>query len=81
MMGLFLAETMLLAAGGVVTGYVVGSVAAWVISEVNFNTASFPRLGVLPIVLALNVGIAAMAALLPARVLRGLEPARLLKGE
>lgn len=81
MMGLFLAETMLLAGGGVVTGYVVGSVAAWVISEVNFNTASLPRLGVLPIVLALNVGIAAIAALLPARVLRGLEPARLLKGE
>ena len=81
MMGLFLAETMLLGAGGVVSGYVLGSVAAWVISEVNFNTASLPRLGVLPIVLALNVGIAAMAALLPARVLRGLEPARLLKGE
>ena len=81
MMGLFLSETMLLAIGGVAAGYVVGSVAAWVISEVNFHTASLPRLGVLPIVLALNVGIAAMAALLPARVLRGLEPARLLKGE
>jgi len=81
MMGLFLAETMLLAAGGVAVGYCLGSVAAWVISEVNFNTASLPRLAVLPVVLLLNVGIAAIAALLPLRVLRGLEPAALLKGE
>jgi len=81
MMGLFLAETLLLATGGVIGGYCLGSVAAWVISEVNFNTASLPRVGVLPIVLALNIGIAAIAALLPLRVLRGLEPAALLKGE
>lgn len=81
MMGLFLAETLLLATGGVIGGYGVGSVAAWVISEVNFNTASLPRVAVLPIVLALNIGIAAMAALLPLRVLKGLEPAALLKGE
>ena len=81
MTGLFLAETLLLATGGVIGGYCLGSVAAWVISEVNFNTASLPRVGVLPIVLALNIGIAAIAALLPLRVLRGLEPAALLKGE
>lgn len=81
MMGLFLAETLLLAAGGVVAGYVLGSVAAWVISEVNFSTSSLPRAAVLPMVLALNVVIAAIAAFLPLRVLRGLEPAALLKGE
>lgn len=81
MMGLFLAETMLLAAGGVIAGYVIGSVAAWVISEVNFSTASWPRISVLPMVLALNIGIAAFAALLPIRVLKQLEPAALLKGE
>ncbi len=81
MMGLFLAETLLLAAGGVLAGYVLGSVAAWVISEVNFSTASLPRISVLPMVLALNVGIAAVAALLPIRVLKKLEPAALLRGE
>jgi len=81
LMGLFLVETLLLAAGGVVAGYCVGSAAAWVISEVNFSTASLPRIGVLPIVLALNVGIAAIAALLPVRVLRRLQPAALLRGE
>jgi len=81
MMGLFLLETLVLAAGGVVAGYVVGSGLAWVISEANFHTATLPRLGVLPVVLVLNVVIAALAALLPVRVLRGLEPAALLKGE
>jgi putative ABC transport system permease protein len=81
MMNLFLLETLLLAAGGVIAGYVLGSAAAWTISEVNFHTASLPRIGVLPIVLLLNVAIAALAALGPVRALRGLEPAALLKGE
>jgi len=40
-----------------------------------------PRLSVLPLVLFLKVAIAAMAALLAVRVLRGLQPAALLKGE
>ena len=81
MMSLFLLETLLLAAGGVVAGFLLGSAAAWVISEANFHTASLPRVGVLPIVLLLNVAIAALAALGPVRALRGLEPAALLKGE
>ena len=81
MMGLFVAETMLLALGGVVVGWMVGSGAAWGIGELNFKTATLPRMGVLPPVLALNLGIAGLAALLPIRALRGLEPAALLKGE
>jgi putative ABC transport system permease protein len=81
MMALFMLETLLLAAGGVVAGFLLGSAAAWVISETNFHTASLPRLQVLPIVLLLNVAIAAVAALFPVRALRGLQPAALLKGE
>jgi putative ABC transport system permease protein len=81
MMSLFLLETMVLACGGVVVGYAIGSGLAWIISETNFHTATLPRLGVLPIVLALNVAIAALAALFPVQVLRRLEPAALLKGE
>ncbi len=81
MMALFLLETLLLAGGGVVAGWVLGSVAAWLISEANFHTASLPRVQVLPLVLLLNMAIAAIAALLPIRSLRGLEPAALLKGE
>jgi putative ABC transport system permease protein len=80
-MTLFLLETLLLAGGGVVAGYLLGSAAAWTISEVNFSTASLPRVTVLPIVLVLNIAIAAMAALAPIRSLRALEPAALLKGE
>lgn len=81
LMGLFLAETLLLATGGVLAGWVLGSVAAWVISEVNFNTATLPRFGVLPLVILLNLVIAAAAALFPVRSLRNLQPAALLKGE
>jgi putative ABC transport system permease protein len=81
LMGMFLLEALVLALAGVVAGFVVGSGAAWAISEGNFHTATLPHLSVLPLVLLLNVVIAAMAALLPARVLRGLQPAALLKGE
>ena len=81
MVGMFLLEAMVLAGVGVVGGYVVGSGAAFGISELNFGTSAWPRVGVLPVVLVLNGVIAAGAALFPARVLRRLEPAALLKGE
>ena len=81
LMGMFLLEALVLALAGVAAGFVVGSAAAWAISEGNFHTATLPHLSVLPLVLLLNVAIAAMAALFPARVLRGLQPAALLKGE
>jgi len=81
LMGMFLLEALVLALAGVAVGFVVGSAAAWAISEGNFHTATLPHLSVLPLVLLLNVAIAALAALLPARVLRGLQPAALLKGE
>ncbi len=81
LMNLFLLETLVLAAGGVVAGYVLGSAAAWGMSEWNFQTAALPRLSVLPMVLALNLAIAVGAALFPVRSLRTLEPAALLKGE
>jgi putative ABC transport system permease protein len=81
LMGMFLLEALLLALAGVVLGYVAGSAAAWVISQANFHTATFPRLSVLPLVLLLNLAIAALAAIFPVRVLRGLQPAALLKGE
>jgi putative ABC transport system permease protein len=81
LMAMFLLEALVLALAGVAAGFVVGSAAAWAISEGNFHTATLPHLSVLPLVLLLNVAIAAMAALLPVRVLRGLQPAALLKGE
>jgi len=81
LLALFLFEALVLALAGVVVGYVLGSVVALGISLLNFHTATLPRLSVVPLVLLLNLLIATLAALFPARVLRGLEPAALLKGE
>jgi putative ABC transport system permease protein len=81
LIALFLLEALLLAVVGVAAGFIIGSALAWAISEGNFGTAALPRAGVLPLVLLLNLAIAVMAALFPARVLRGLQPAALLKGE
>jgi len=81
LMMMFLLEALVLALAGVALGFVTGSAAAWVISQVNFHTATLPRLSVLPLVFVLNIVIAALAALFPVRVLRGLQPAALLKGE
>jgi len=81
LLALFLLEAMLLALAGVVAGFVLGSGIAWAISEGNFGTATLPHAQVLPVVLLLNMTIAVMAAVLPARRLRALQPAALLKGE
>ena len=79
--GLFLLEAVALALAGVLAGFAIGSAAALLISEANFHTATLPRISVLPLVLLLNLLIAALAALLPARVLRNLQPASLLRGD
>jgi putative ABC transport system permease protein len=81
LMSMFLLEALVLAIAGAAAGFLIGSLAAWAISEGNFHTATLPHPSVLPVVLLLNLVIAAMAALFPARVLRGLQPAALLKGE
>jgi len=81
LMAMFLLEALVLALGGVAAGYILGSAAAWAISQLNFHTATLPRIGVLPLVFLLNILIAFLAALFPVRVLRRLEPAALLKGE
>ena len=81
LMLLFLLEALVLALAGVVIGFVIGSGAALLISEVNFRTATLPRLSVVPFVLLLNLLIATFAALFPIKALSGLQPAALLKGE
>ena len=81
LMSLFLFEALILALAGVLAGFLIGSLAAFAISELNFHTATLPRLAVVPLVLLLNLAIATLAAVFPARVLRTLQPAALLKGE
>jgi putative ABC transport system permease protein len=80
-LSLFLVEALAIAIAGVIAGYVTGSIAALIISEVNFHTATLPRVSVVPIILILNLAIAAAAAFLPSRVLRSLQPAALLRGD
>jgi putative ABC transport system permease protein len=81
LLGHFLLEALVIATVGVVLGYVLGSILAWAIGQWNFGTATLPRISLFPVVLLLNLAIATAAALFPARVLRGLQPAALLKGE
>ncbi len=81
LIGHFLLEALVLATAGVILGYILGSFLAWGIGQWNFGTATLPRVSLLPLVLLLNLAIATAAALFPARVLRGLQPAALLKGE
>jgi putative ABC transport system permease protein len=81
LMAMFLLEALILALAGVAAGFVIGSAAAWTISQLNFHTSSLPRPTVVPLVLLLNLLIASLAAVFPLRVLRRLQPAALLKGE
>lgn len=81
LLSLFLLEATTLALAGAAAGWILGSFAAWAISELDFSTATLPRLGVLPVVLLINLLIAGAAAFFPSRVLRSLQPAALLKGE
>jgi putative ABC transport system permease protein len=81
LLALFLVEALVLAIAGVIAGFVIGSVAAFAISEVNFHTATLPHISVVPLILLLNIAIAAAAAFFPARVLRSLQPAALLRGD
>ncbi|MHB1700628.1 MAG: ABC transporter permease [Acidobacteriaceae bacterium] len=81
LMFLFLFEAASIALAGVAAGYLLGSATAALIGRIDFQTATLPRISVLPAVLLLNLVIAVLAALLPIRLLRGLQPAALLKGE
>lgn len=78
---LFLLEAVVLALVGAVAGYLVGSLLAFLIGEWNFHTAIAPLWQIAPQVLFLNLLVAMVAAGLPMRILRAVEPATLLRGE
>lgn len=78
---LFLLETMVLALVGLLCGYVLGCGIAWLIGEWNFHTTILPVWRIALQVALLNLLVAALAAAVPLRMLRRLEPASLLRGE
>ncbi|HZY59609.1 MAG TPA: FtsX-like permease family protein, partial [Candidatus Binataceae bacterium] len=77
----FLLETLALSLAGVVSGFILGAIAAIAIGKINFGAPIFPTAAILPPVAALNLIVATLAALLPLRVLQRLQPASLLKGD
>ncbi len=78
---LFLLEAILLALIGAVGGYLLGCLLAFLIGEWNFHTAILPLWQIAPQVLLLNLFVAILAAGVPMRILRAMEPATLLRGE
>ena len=78
---LFLLEAFVLAMVGLLCGYVLGCGIAYLIGEWNFHTAIFPVWRIAPQVALLNLLVAVLAAAVPLRILRHLEPAMLLRGE
>jgi len=78
---LFVVETLALACAGLVCGYILGCGIAWMIGEWNFHTSIYPLARIFPEVAVLNLLVAFVAAAVPLRILRRLEPATLLRGE
>ena len=78
---LFLVEAIALAVAGLICGYILGCGIAYLIGEWNFHTTVFPVWRIIPQVAILNLIVAILAAAVPMRVLRRLEPATLLRGE
>lgn len=78
---LFLLEALALALAGLVCGYLLGCGIAYFIGEWNFHTTIFPLWHIVPQVAVLNILVAMLAAAVPMRILRQLEPAALLRGE
>ncbi|MGH9703823.1 MAG: ABC transporter permease [Candidatus Acidiferrales bacterium] len=77
---LFLSEVSVLGATGGLAGYLIGiGLSRW-IGERVFGAAITPRLEVLPITVALMIGIA-LAGALPLRLLGRVRPAIILRGE
>lgn len=78
--GLFLAEVSVLGALGGAIGYLIGAALTVWIGRSVFGAAISPRWEVLPLIVALMVGVA-LAGALPLRLLGGVKPAVILRGE
>ncbi len=77
---LFLAEVSVLGVAGGVVGYLIGALLTIWIGRSVFGAAISPRLEVLPLIVALMVGVA-LAGALPLRLLGRVKPAVILRGE
>jgi putative ABC transport system permease protein len=82
LIALFVAgEAAVLGVAGAIPGFALGAaIAAW-IGRANFHAPVSPRLNVLPLVLLGSILVTLLAALLPLRLLRRIQPAMILRGE
>ena len=76
-----LGEAAALACVGAVAGFAGGIAIAALIGRVNFNAPVSPQFGIFPAVLAGCLAVTLVATLLPLRLLRGIQPAMILRGE
>ena len=79
-MRLFLAEAGMLGAAGGLLGFLIGILLARWTGERIFGVAISPRLEVLPVTIALTIGVA-LAGAFPLRLLGRVRPAEILRGE
>jgi len=81
LMRLFMTEGAALGLAGGVLGYAVGALLAHVLAERLFGVALRLNMWTLPIVCGLTVGLAVIAAQVPVRIVRAIQPMVVLKGE
>lgn len=80
-MRLFLSEGAALGLVGGLAGFGLGILLARRLAEQLFDVALHPVWWTLPLVCFLSVGLAALATLVPVRLVRSVQPATVLKGE
>jgi putative ABC transport system permease protein len=78
---LFLSEATIIAVIGGILGYLIGIILAQLIGLSVFAMSITPRLGVIPIVILISIGIVLLASILPLRRAVKVEPAIVLRGE
>ncbi|HTS11574.1 MAG TPA: ABC transporter permease [Candidatus Limnocylindrales bacterium] len=79
--GIFLTEQLILAVAGGAVGFFLGLALARVLGTSIFGSPAEPRLVLLPVVLAIAIGVAIFGSLVPLRRAAHFDPAPILRGE
>ncbi len=79
--GLFLAEQLMLAIVGGLLGYAIGTGLAWSFGASVFGSPAEPRLVLLPTITAIAAIVAILGSLIPLRRAARFDPAPILRGE
>jgi len=78
---LFFSEATIIGVIGGILGYLVGLVLSQFIGLSVFSLSINPRFEILPIILAISIGVALLASIIPVRHAINVEPAIVLRGE